>query len=270
MPPDNTSSLTIRIPDEHRKRLDEEANQLGRSLNQHMLRLIDAHFLQIGYSNNSLMLCGRPCEVRFELSEDNPHQTTYTFLVIDPKNDRTQAYFMIGLDHTFLSDLGVKDKHTVVKDVGLAVLSFHFRCGTEISTLRWDQVPQAHFLKRILSIDDVPKEAKTVQDFLNMLDTLKWTDRYAFPNHESEAIRTLLLAAMNGAVVNKDTSDGGSVECNGQIFHNPANPTLYFNLTQKMCIMELLELQPLKNGITNITYHITTKGKNYLSGLLSS
>ena len=129
-----TTNISIRLPDEYRKRLQLQADKKGISFNAHTLRVLEIHLMNSGFGPISLTstTTNRLFQLRCEPYVDNVDETTWAFFIDEPKFEKERAYYVIGIGRTVLRDWQVKDKATVAKEVGLAMLNFYNRSGMEI------------------------------------------------------------------------------------------------------------------------------------------
>lgn len=130
---------------------------------------------------------GRLFQIRSELYIDNVDETTWAFFVDEPKFEKERAYYFIGIGRTILRDWQVKDKATVSKEIGLALLNFYSRQGLELDRLSWTQYPGPdNDGRRVLQVAEVPE---TLEQFLDSLMTDKWTDKFVEQTDKSQDIR---------------------------------------------------------------------------------
>lgn len=185
---EKTSNISIRIPDEYRKRLQVQADKKGISFNAHILRVLEIHLMSCGFGPTALTsTSGRLFQIRCEPYLDNVDETTWAFFVDEPKYERERAYYLIGIGRTILRDWRVTDKSTVSKEVGLALLSYYNRKGLEIDRLTWNQYPGPdNDGRRVLQVAEVPE---TFNEFLDLLMADKWTDKFVFQDERSQDIR---------------------------------------------------------------------------------
>ncbi len=185
---DKTSNISIRIPDEYRKRLQLQADNKGMSFNAHVLRVLEIHLMSSGFGPLSLTTnSGRLFQLRCEPYLDNVDETTWAFFVDEPKYEKERAYYLIGIGRTILRDWQVQDKATVSKEIGLALLSFYNRRGMDIDRLIWNQYPGPdNDGRRVLQVAEVPE---TLQEFLDLLSADKWTDKFVDQHEKSQDIR---------------------------------------------------------------------------------
>lgn len=185
---EKTSNVSIRIPDEYRKRLQIQADKKAISFNAHVLRVLEIHLMSSGFGPTALTsTSGRLFQIRFEPHIDNVDETTWAFFIDEPKFEKERAYYLIGIGRTVLRDWQVKDKATVAKEVGLALLSFYNRQAMEIDRLVWHQYPGAeNDGRRVLQVAEVPE---TLEEFLDLLMTDKWVDKLVQQHERSQDIR---------------------------------------------------------------------------------
>lgn len=185
---EKTSNISIRIPDEYRKRLQLQADKKGQSFNAHVLRVLEIHLMNSGFGPTSLTSkSGRLFQIRTEPYLDNVDETTWAYFIDEPKFEKERAYYFIGIGRTILRDWQVKDKSTVSKEVGLALLSYYNRIGLDIDRLVWDQYPGPdNDGRRVLQVAEVPE---TLQELLDMLMTEKWIDKFVKQDEQSQDIR---------------------------------------------------------------------------------
>jgi hypothetical protein len=185
---EKTANISIRIPDDYRKRLQLQADKKGISFNAHVLRVLEIHLMSSGFGPVSLTSpSGRLFQIRFEPYLDNVDETTFAFFIDEPKFEKERAYYTIGIGRTILRDWQVKDKATVAKEVGLALLNFYNRQGLEIDKLVFSQYPGPdNDGRRVLQVAEVPE---TLQEFLDVLMADKWTDQFVKQDERSQDIR---------------------------------------------------------------------------------
>ena len=184
-----TTNISIRLPDEYRKRLQLQADKKGISFNAHILRVLEIHLMNSGFGPTSLtsMSSNRLFQLRSEPYLDNVEETSWAFFVDEPKFEKERAYYVIGIGRTILRDWQVKDKSTVSKEVGLALLSFYSRSGMEIDKLIWSQYPGPdNDGRRVLQVAEVPE---TLEQFLDDLAAEKWIDKFVQQHEKSQDIR---------------------------------------------------------------------------------
>lgn len=185
---EKTNNISIRIPEEYRKRLQMQADNKGISFNAHVLRVLEIHLMSCGFGPTSLTsTSGRLFQIRTEPYLDNVDETTWAFFIDEPKFEKERAYYLIGIGRTVLRDWQVKDKATVSKEVGLALLSYYNRKGMEIDRLIFSQYPTpGNDGRRVLQVAEVPE---TVEEFFDQLMSEKWVDRYVEQDEKSQDIR---------------------------------------------------------------------------------
>ncbi len=185
---EKTSNLSIRIPEDYRKRLQVQADKKGISFNAHILRVVEIHLMGCGFGPTALTSSsGRLFQIRCELYLDNVDETTWAFFIDEPKYEKERAYYLIGIGRTILRDWQVTDKSTVSREVGLALLSYYNRKEMEIDKLTWNQYPGPdNDGRRVLQVAEVPE---TFNEFLDLLMTDKWTDRFVSQDERSQDIR---------------------------------------------------------------------------------
>jgi len=183
-----TTNISLRIPDDYRKRLQLQADKKSISFNAHVLRVLEIHMMSSGFGPTSVTsTSGRLFEIRCEPYVDNVDETTWAFFIDEPKFEKERAYYFIGIGRTILRDWQVKDKSTVSKEVGLALLNYYNRRGLEIDRLAWTQYPGPdNDGRRVLQVAEVPE---TLEQFLDLLMTDKWTDKYLEQSDKSQDIR---------------------------------------------------------------------------------
>lgn len=94
---------------------------------------------------------------------------------------------MIGIGRTILRDWQVKDKATVCKELGLALLGYYNRQGLELDRLVWNQYPGPdNDSRRVLQVAEVPE---TLQEFLDVLLADSWADKSVKQDDKSQDIR---------------------------------------------------------------------------------
>jgi hypothetical protein len=185
---EKTSNISIRIPDEYRKRLQVQADKKGISFNAHILRVLEIHLMSCGFGPTALTSStGRLFQIRCEPYLDNIDETTWAFFIDEPKYEKERAYYLIGIGRTILRDWQVTDKSTVSKEIGLALLSYYNKKGLEIDRLTWNQYPGPdNDGRRVLQVAEVPE---TFTEFLDLLVADKWTDKFVSQDERSQDIR---------------------------------------------------------------------------------
>lgn len=185
---EKTSNISIRIPDEYRKRLQVQADKKGISFNAHILRVLEIHLMSCGFGPTALTSStGRLFQIRCEPYLDNVDETTWAFFIDEPKYEKERAYYLIGIGRTILRDWQVTDKSTVSKEIGLALLSYYNKKGLEIDRLTWNQYPGPdNDGRRVLQVAEVPE---TFTEFLDLLATDKWIDKFVSQDERSQDIR---------------------------------------------------------------------------------
>jgi hypothetical protein len=185
---EKTSNISIRIPDEYRKRLQLQADKKGISFNAHILRVLEIHLMHSGFGPTSVTSnSGRLFQIRCEPYLDNVDETTWAYFIDEPKYEKERAYYLIGIGRTILRDWQVKDKASVSKEVGLALLSYYNRKGMDVDRLVFNQYPSPdNDGRRVLQVAEV---AETLQEFLEQLMTDKWVDKFVSQDEKSQDIR---------------------------------------------------------------------------------
>lgn len=185
---EKTSNLSIRVPDEYRKRLQLQADKKGVSFNAHVLRVLEIHLMHSGFGPTAVTSStGRLFQIRCEPYLDNVDETTWAFFIDEPKFEKERAYYLIGIGRTVLRDWQVTDKAQVSKEVGLALLNFYNRRGMEIDRLTWNQYPAPdNDGRRVLQVAEVPE---TLEEFFDTLMNDKWNDRFVSQDEKSQDIR---------------------------------------------------------------------------------
>ncbi len=185
---EKTTNISIRIPDEYRKRLQLQADKKAISFNAHILRVLEIHLMNSGFGPTSLAsTSGRLFQIRCEPYIDNVDETTWAYFIDEPKYEKERAYYTIGIGRTILRDWQVKDKSTVSKEVGLALLAYYNRKGMDVDRLFFNQYPGPdNDGRRILQVAEVPE---TLEQFLDLLMTDSWTDKYVEQSDKSQDLR---------------------------------------------------------------------------------
>lgn len=185
---EKTSNVSIRIPDEYRKRLQLQADKKGISFNAHVLRVLEIHLMNSGFGPTSVTSnSGRLFQIRSEPYLDNVDETTWAYFIDEPKYEKERAYYLIGIGRTILRDWQVKDKATVSKEVGLALLNYYNRKGFDIDRLVWSQYPGPdNDGRRVLQVAEVPE---TLEEFFDLLMTDKWIDKFVTQDDRSQDMR---------------------------------------------------------------------------------
>lgn len=185
---EKTTNISIRIPEEYRKRLQLQADKKAISFNAHVLRVLEIHLMNSGFGPTALTSnSGRLFQIRSEPYLDNVDETTWAYFIDEPKYEKERAYYLIGIGRTILRDWQVKDKATVSKEVGLALLSFYNRQGMDVDRLIFNQYPGPdNDGRRVLQVAEVPE---TLEEFFELLMTDKWTDKFVRQDERSQDIR---------------------------------------------------------------------------------
>lgn len=130
---------------------------------------------------------GRLFQIRCEPYLDNVDETTWAYFIDEPKYEKERAYYLIGIGRTILRDWQVKDKATVSKEVGLALLRFYNAIGHEIDRLSWNQYPGPdNDNRRVLQVVEVPE---TLEELLEQLMAETWVDKFVRQDEKSQDIR---------------------------------------------------------------------------------
>ena len=185
---EKTTNISLRVPEEYRKRLQLQADKKGISFNAHLLRVMEIHLMSSGFGPTSLTSAsGRLFQVRCEPYLDNVDETTWAFFIDEPKFEKERAYYLIGIGRTILRDWQVKDKAQVSKEVGLALLNYYNRRGMEADRLVFNQYPGTeNDGRRVLQVAEVPE---TLEQLLDALMTDKWVDKFVSQDEKSQDIR---------------------------------------------------------------------------------
>ncbi|MCC6981148.1 MAG: hypothetical protein IT343_22695 [Candidatus Melainabacteria bacterium] len=185
---EKTTNISLRIPEEYRKRLQLQADKKGISFNAHLLRVMEIHLMSSGFGPASLTSAsGRLFQIRCEPYLDNVDETTWAFFIDEPKFEKERAYYLIGIGRTILRDWQVKDKAQVSKEVGLALLNYYNRRGMEADRLVFNQYPGTeNDGRRVLQVAEVPE---TLEQLLDALMTDKWVDKFVSQDEKSQDIR---------------------------------------------------------------------------------
>ncbi|MDQ5966104.1 MAG: hypothetical protein QG625_2259 [Cyanobacteriota bacterium erpe_2018_sw_39hr_WHONDRS-SW48-000098_B_bin.30] len=183
-----TSNISIRLPDEYRKQLQLQADKKGQSFNAHILRVLEIHLMNSGFGPTSITSnSGRLFQIRCEPYIDNVDETSWAFFIDEPKYEKERAYFVIGIGRTILRDWQVKDKATVSKEVGLALLNFYNNQGMEIDKIIFNQYPSPdNDGRRVLQVAEVPE---TLEQFFDLLKAAMWQDKFVEQSDRSQDIR---------------------------------------------------------------------------------
>ncbi len=185
---EKTTNISLRIPEEYRKRLQLQAENKGLSFNAHVLRVLEIHLMSSGFGPTAqTSSTGRLFQIRCEPHIDNVDETTWAFFIDEPKFEKERAYYSLGIGRTILRDWQVKDKATVSKEVGLALLGFYNRKGMELDRLVWNQYPGPDDDgRRVLQVSEVPE---TLEQFMDLLMTDQWVDKFVEQSEKSQDIR---------------------------------------------------------------------------------
>jgi len=185
---EKTTNISLRIPEEYRKRLQLQADKKGISFNAHLLRVMEIHLMSSGFGPTSLTSAsGRLFQIRCEPYLDNVDETTWAYFIDEPKFEKERAYYLIGIGRTILRDWQVKDKAQVSKEVGLALLSYYNRRGMEADRLVFSQYPGTeNDGRRVLQVAEVPE---TLEQLLDLLMTDKWVDKFVSQDDKSQDTR---------------------------------------------------------------------------------
>jgi hypothetical protein len=185
---EKTTNISLRLPEEYRKKLQLQADRKAISLNAHVLRVLEIHLMSSGFGPIAITSpSGRLFQIRCEPYIDNVDETTWVYFIDEPKFEKERAYYLIGIGRTILRDWQVKDKATVAKEFGLALLNYYNRHGLEIDRLMWNQYPGPdNDNRRVLQVAEVPE---TLEQFLDNLLADKWTDKFVEQHDKSQDIR---------------------------------------------------------------------------------
>jgi hypothetical protein len=184
---EKTANVSIRIPDEYRKKLQLQADKKGISFNAHVLRVLEIHLMNSGFGPPSITSSsGRLFQIRCEPYLDNADETSWAFFIEEPKYEKERAYYLIGVSRMTLLDWKVKDKATAAKEVGLALLSYYNRKGMEIDRLMWNQYGAENDGRRVIQVAEVPE---SMEQFLDQLSENKWTDTFVTQDTRSQDTR---------------------------------------------------------------------------------
>jgi hypothetical protein len=184
---EKTANVSIRIPDEYRKKLQLQADKKGISFNAHVLRVLEIHLMNSGFGPPSITSSsGRLFQIRCEPYLDNADETSWAFFIEEPKYEKERAYYLIGVSRMTLLDWKVKDKATAAKEVGLALLSYYNRKGMEIDRLMWNQYGADNDGRRVIQVAEVPE---SMEQFLDQLSENKWTDTFVTQDTRSQDTR---------------------------------------------------------------------------------
>lgn len=183
--PENKESVTtytLRLRDDLKARMERSAKKKGWSLNALILDIIERHYQAAGFIEGTRFTSrtGRLYEIRVHPSDTHPpDEPTCFFFVDDPKRDKEIAYYTIGLSRSLLRNLQVRehDQYDVIKEVGLALLSFYNNSGKELSSLSWNQ--QSDYPnRRIIYPQEVPVEVESQEQLLILLREKAWSDKF--------------------------------------------------------------------------------------------
>lgn len=185
---EKTSNISLRIPEEYRKRLQLQADKKGASFNAHLLRVIEIHLMSSGFGPTSVTSSsGKLFQIRCEPYLDNVDETTWAYFIDEPKFEKERAYYLIGIGRTILRDWQVKDKVQVSKEVGLALLNYYNRRGMDVDKLVFNQYPGPdNDGRRILQVAEVPE---TLEQYFDMLMTDTWVDKFVTQDDKSQYMR---------------------------------------------------------------------------------
>ncbi len=99
---EKTSNISIRIPDEYRKRLQLQADKKGVSFNAHVLRVLEIHLMNSGFGPTALTSAsGRLFQIRCEPYLDNVDETTWAFFIDEPKFEKSAPITLLELGERF-------------------------------------------------------------------------------------------------------------------------------------------------------------------------
>lgn len=184
---EKTSNISIRIPDEYRKKLQVQADKKGISFNAHVLRVLEIHLMNSGFGPPSITSpSNRLFQIRCEPYLDNADETSWAFFIEEPKYEKERAYYLIGISRMALLDWKVKDKSTVAKEVGLALLHYYSRAGMEIDRITWNQFGPDQDGRRVLQVAELPE---TMDQFLDELAANTWKDSFVSQHEKSQDTR---------------------------------------------------------------------------------
>jgi hypothetical protein len=252
------------MPEEYRKRLEAEAHQYGRSLNQQIIRVLEIYFATAGYPSNQIHSAGQLFEIHSGLAYSTPEETSWEITIENYKTGRVEGRYVIGLHRTLIRDLKISDKEQAAKEVSLAILTAHAKQGRDIRNLNWTQYPDFTG-KRLIFGSELDGSIESLPSFLEMLSKGQWDDRMLVPDNEIDAIKTLLLTAkLEGCLIAKHmlSTDGAWLEIGKQKF-NGSDRSIYTQALSKMGLLGLVELQTRTETDLHL-YKITNEGHQYL------
>jgi hypothetical protein len=260
-------NYTLRLPEEYRRRLENEAAARGRSLNQQILKALELYFAESGYASEVINSAGVLFQVKTALAHEGKEESACEFSVENFHTEKEEAIYLIGLHRTLLRDLHVQDAEQACKEVGLALLSLHSRRGRDVRTLGWTQFTD-NPAKRIVFGSEVPTKIETLPDFLEVVSKGAWTDHFLISDDEQEAISTIALTSlMEKSAIIKHMSDpeGVWVQIGSKKF-NSADRDRYVKALTRMKLLRLVALEPMNDSSFN-TYVLTHYARHYLSSL---
>lgn len=182
---DNSPSLSIRLKEELKSRLELTASANHKTVSQLVVDLLTQHFHSAGFIDNKIIESpyGRSYEIKTYVSNPHPptEPTVFFFLHAPWLGGKEITYYTIGLSTSLLRDWRIKDeqKYAAITEVGMALLTFYSKTSRELASLSWNQFP-GYPNRRVLYPEDVPGEVESLDQLLNYLqhfEEVTWEDR---------------------------------------------------------------------------------------------
>lgn len=189
---EETRTLSIRIPERYCQQLEFQSQTRGISLNAHLLRIIEVHLKDSGFSENTIKsLSGRLFDLYAEFLKNpqgNYLASRFDIREVDSSfsRDKRRAYYIIGAQEELFDHIDEQLHEEVVKSLGFAVLNYFNRSGWEIDQLFFKR-DQAADNVLVLTQADMPKG---LEQFLRDVRADRWDGKkLAINTGESQDIR---------------------------------------------------------------------------------
>lgn len=176
-----SNSLTIRIPDVYRQRLEQESTKRGRTINQQIIKVLEIYFAYIGYESDTIISNDRAFEVLAQIENSTPLETLALVGLVDKHTDTEVAAYIIGVDQSFFQQLRITSKYRemAVLETAKSLIRFHLRRGADVKAIRWNQFPEfEEGVKRVIKGREIPSSIDGLETFLQSLKKDEWTDQF--------------------------------------------------------------------------------------------
>lgn len=188
-------SFTLRLPETLRRKVAVEADQMGKSLNEHIQSILETHTLETGYGQTGLISpSGRKLQIDFAADDikGRPYLMGF-FYVKEPKfNNKIRANYMLGVSRDIEDDWQICRNKDAIMELGIALLNFYNRT-MEVDCLSWEHpVPNQDFDGyRVFGHSDL--KACSMREFLDKLRQGRWSDPKLIVQHQSQDLRSKRL-----------------------------------------------------------------------------